>query len=195
MPTAYTAPVATGEVTTAKDFILSCARNFVHHLRDEPPSSSLKYAVASTIYSDKKEQAANEIVRLTNLSPAEKHREAESDYSGRVERKEARRARNQMQSHAYERMAAKVNAWEAPSPDHVALKNFCLAQLASSKEWDCSGDDSAKIPDKAESGESYVWRRISELSKDIEFWTKQHEDEVRRVAQANAWIAALEDSL
>jgi hypothetical protein len=200
MPTGYTASVATGATTTARDYLLKCARNFgaLIHMRDDASDAEIKYAVVGEYNSKRKEEAANEIVRLTALSPAEKHREAEAAHAERVKLCADAAAKDEEQSRAYDRMIAKVNAWEPPTPEHEALKKFAVQQLIDSKEFDCNR--AACAPDeiknsKPESGEAYVWRRISELSRNIEYHTRQHEDEVRRVTQANAWIAALESSL
>lgn len=193
----YAAAVANGEATTARDYIMLCAKRFA-----QSPEIYDGYAKS-------KEAAANEIVRLTGLSAEQKQREADearlASAARAVNSADAKIARIR----AYDRMVAKVNAWDVPTWAHEELKRFAIRQLEEARDEDLGQSVStnganvsvgascsaASAVSSNESGEAYVWRRIAELSRDIEFQTRRHEHEVQRAAMAADWLAKLEASL
>lgn len=197
MPSEYTAAVANGDATTARDYIMRCAKHFA-----QSPEVYDGYAKA-------KEEAANEIVRLTSLSVEQKQREADEARRASADRAVKAADERRVRVNAYNRMIAKVNAWDAPTWAHEELKRFAIRQLEEARDEDLGRTTSTNGAAEAvgpacsmsithpagESSEAYVWRRIAELSRDIEFQTRRHEHEVQRAADAAAWISALEDSL
>ena len=93
----------------------------------------------------------------------------------------------------YNDMLKKVVSWNPPTEDHVELKKFMVSQIEESITFDCSLSH-LSIPEKLEK-EDWISTRIEMWSKDIKYYTKNHEEEIERVNGRNNWIKQLRESL
>lgn len=196
MPTGYTAAVARGEVNHLKPFALSCARAFgaLVMMRDEPGDAPVTDAAfRPTDYHTKAIAAAEAmLLKVGAMTDAECVAEAESDHLASVKRFEEQRRENAETAERYNAMLRQVHAWQAPTAEHLSLKDFMLQQLHESLRFDCD-----YLPEITPSLSASEWRaaQIAQAQKDIAYHAPKHREEVERCAQRKAWYEALVGAL
>lgn len=196
MPTGYTHPVAEGEITELKDFAMYCARDFgaLISMRDEPMDAEIpEQFEPSTFYKDKLDEAVEKQKKLLAMSPDEAAAEALADFDRQLAARVKATTEMEEERSRYLDMLAKVQAWKPPTKEHKGLKAFMVDQLKQSIEFDCNPHWSREI--KLSSGEEYRQQMLKACEASIERYTDEHQEELERVANRNAWLKALRDSL
>lgn len=196
MPTGYTAAIYEGKNPTFEEFALDCARAFgaLILLRDSDKSEPIPQFEPSTEYDE--ERLAFAIPRLAEVNA---WTDEEADAQAIAVFDEAVREWSQRQNERltlrmrYMAMLDQVRAWEPPTEDHRALKNFMDAQLCESIEHDCRSSF-PKAP-TAQTGAEYRQAEILRLQWDIDNARKHIAEEIERTESRNAWVAALFGSL
>ena len=184
MPTGYTSKLYEGESQTPREFILMCSRAFGATIdqRDEPFVS----------YHDEALAKARVLVKEAPAwSDEEADRRAWAEHVEAVtawRKSEAKRAEIRAR---YEAMLMEVDRWSPPTADHQGLKVFMIEQLRGGIDFDCKPYD----PPAARLGSEYRADVIKQANRDVEYHTKERAEKIRRAASANAWIAALYESL
>lgn len=195
MPTGYTAAVATGEMTDFNTFVWNCARAFVPlvTLRDEPLTGTRPEPFKpSSFYEENMQRIDADLTHFLSMtsSEAEAARDAaQQELEASVANREAER---QVQAANYQAMIDKVNSWLAPTDDHLELKKFMLTQLQESLKFDCGGEYTVRALPPAE---EWWAQRITQLTEDLGYYTKEFEKEQTRVARRNQWVEQLAESL
>lgn len=196
MATGYTADVAEGTVTDFRTFALRCARAFGATImqRDNPSDEPPKHRTVSEFYTNAVPEAEAELASLRSLTLAEAQAamgaERESITRQRAEyiaEKTAKRAR-------YEAMLSEVEAWAAPTRDHLGLKSFMLEQLQESIRFDCGDSLWPPLPEEETVGE-WLQDKIELAEDTLQRLRKELAAEEERCRAANAWIDALYESL
>lgn len=194
MPTGYTADVESGKVTDFRTFALRCARNFGACImqRDDPMEEPPKHREPTDWHAREIAKAKERLTYLANLTTREAKREAEAAYNKALASYEEYAALEREQNARFDAMAEKVRAWEPPTAHHVGMKDFMLDQLRISRhDYYTSGEDRPKRL----SAEEWLAEEQRKARRDIEYHAKEHEAELARCAQSNAWIDALYESL
>ena len=194
MPTGYTADLYEGKEVTFEEFVMKCARAFgaLITMRDEPLDAPIPEEFQPSDWHLKElEEARQRLAEIQSWDEEQAEQEAKKAYQEAVRRRNEVIARNIQIRQRYEKMLVQVQAWIPPTPDHRGLKNFMIDQLKKSIEFDCS-----YVPDEPEqlSGAEYKQQQIAKVQRDIEYHTKEYEEEVKRV-QENEWLRALRESL
>lgn len=175
MPTGYTAVIADG--ITFEQFAMRCARI---PERFEP----------TTYYADVAATARAELASLAgvdaDVAALSEYTAATSAWAKRVAERADLRAK-------YDVMLSAIEAWAPPTDKHAGLKEFMRSQVADSINCDCDG--MYDTPPVRLSGAEWLAQRTSALNKSIEYRDQMHAEEVARVEQRNAWLAALRASL
>lgn len=194
MPTGYTAAIADG--IDFKTYAMNCAHAFgaLVELRDSPNAPIPDEFKPSTYHAEAIEKARADLIALAKMTPAEGERaaakafdDAETNRAVRLQEKRDLRAK-------YEAMLAKVNAWTAPTPEHVGYHEFMRTQIEQSIRFDC--DESYYLkPTKRMTGAEWAADRLASLQRDVAYHTKEHAAEVERAASRTAWVRALRQSL
>lgn len=202
MPTGYTAPVQSGEITEFKDFALQCARAFgaLIMMRDDPSDAPIpKRFEPSTYNADRLAEATAELARISDQPVSFWEAEASRTYAEALARWEERRQEKREQRTRYEAMLAKVEAWTPPTPDHEELKKFMGQQLAESIRFDCGStdEDEAKYDPKPELRQwaDYRAERLAELTRQVSYHTEENRKEIERTEGRNRWVEALRAAL
>ena len=185
MPTGYTADVQSGKVTEFKDFALQCARAFnALPIPDEfKPNSYIKTRLDETndALSDLDAMTEDEIVQASKQHNANE-----------LQRFKERMQENADQRARYEAMLSKAVEWTPPTDDHADLKGFMISQLHESIKFDCSYVHESPKP---MTPTEWLNARRSELQREVEYYTKSHEEEIQRAAKRTEWVKALKKSL
>lgn len=197
MPTGYADPVRRGEITTLRDFALSCARAFgaCITMRDEPADAPIpeEFQPSTRFYDEKEAAAEARLAELMGLTMADAEARALADYTEQVARWHERRARRAADRERYEAMLTQVEAWTPPGPDHVEFKAFMLQQLRQSIDFDCS--DKYDAAPERKSGPDWLADARTTATRDLERARRNRAEEINRVAGRNRWLRDLRDAL
>lgn len=195
MPTGYTAAIADG--ISFKEYAMSCARAFgaLVTMRDEPADAEIPEEFKPSTYHLEKWQEAKENLRiLENMTMVEAGMEARKAYRNAEEHRLKLLEEIKDLRIKYENMLAECKKYVAPTPDHVGLRYFMIAQIEESIMFDCSTSYYDK-PTVLLSGEEWLSRQIEQAKKDIKYHEEEYEKECKRVSERNAWVKALRESL
>lgn len=201
MPTGYTAPVQKGEVTDLADFALTVARGWgaLIMLRDSDQSlEATKRLIAEGAYLQHSDYHERELASArARLDELEAMTDEEALAAARAEADRVAASNREYEERAaterarYEAMLLKVEAWEPPTAEHVTFKEYMLAQLRESINFDCR-PFSLPIPEV-----SADWRdrEIDRQRERIERAEKEMVAERERNAARQEWVEALLASL
>lgn len=200
MPTGYTSDVSTGEITTLKAYALRCARAFgaTVQFRDDPLDLDLEAEIAELGSDDirchtrRLAEAKQDLKRIKNMPLGELKEEAEKENAEELLRYEETVREEAEELARYQAMIDKVEAWEAPTPDHYELKNFMLSQLRESIQFDCG---SSRFPPTPMTPAEYYASKLEHATRQIHY----HETALAKaIEQANTrrkWLTDLIESV
>lgn len=194
MPTAYTAPVNDGSITTLRGYALRCARAMgaLISMRDEPLDAPLPTKLTPSSWNaDKLAECRQRLAELRAMTNAEKKASAKKwNAENEVSRQRALSKNARIRAN-YEAMTAKVEAWDG-GPE--GLKSFMLEQLRQSLDFDVS-DDPLRYYPASRSVDEWFDAELKETLRQIEYHDKENRAEVERVAERQAWLDQLRSSL
>jgi hypothetical protein len=138
MPTGYTHPIVTGEVTTLRQYALICARAFGATIaqRDEPLTNPPRLETPRSYHDEQLECIRDDLTRLTTMTADEHHAAADAAYTAACKARDEYIVENRRTADRYAAMRDQVEQWTPPTPDHAELKTFMLSQLDSATGFD-----------------------------------------------------------
>lgn len=179
-----------------KQFALECAKAFIptkalYTLRSKEPS--LPDEVKPGTYNKTQLQdATKKLETLQRLSPEEKIVEYKKyvktiDTNFKTFKKENLKLRKN-----YEAMIKKVQGWNPPTHDHIALKSFMLSNLMDSLQNDCF-----PVYQRYHILEMDDWFKseLETATSDVKKYTEYYNDEVKDAQIKTNWIQELKKSL
>jgi hypothetical protein len=196
MPTGYTAPIQSGEITDFRDYALQCARAFgaCVMMRDEPMDKPIPDEFQpSSYHAERLAAVRDELGKIMKMTMELCGRTATEEYTKACKDQERREAEVRLVRERYESMLAKARAYVPPSDDHKSLAEFMVSQLEESLKLDCS--PSRMKESELLSPEAWKARKVEALLCDIEYHVKRQREEEERVATWNKWITDLRRSL
>lgn len=195
MPTGYTADVATGKITTLKDFALLCARGMgaLIMMRDDPIDAPIPERFEpSDFYAKELEKAQAELAELRAMSPKEWQAAADAELASRHAAKAEHDARKVEQRARYDAMIAQVRSWDG-APE--GLKAFMLEQLIGSRAFDCPEGERWYESLEPMTGEQWRRTREEDLTRKTARYAEENQKEIDRTNGRNAWVAQLRAAL
>lgn len=196
MPTGYTHNIENDDFTF-EDFALSCAKAFgaCISMRDLPNNTPIPDEFKpDTYYQGKILEVQKQIEKHLNLTDEDWVELCDKDF----EQKESRRIQSLNNNikllDNYNKMLDKVKGWQAPSEEHVCLKEFMINQIQESIDFDCD-IEYYSTPNTKDSIDVFKSETMGKLYKDLEYYTKNNEEDINRVSQRNVWIKQLRESL
>lgn len=194
MPTGYTANIEDGHITTGKEFLMLCARNFgaCVEMRDEPLSVPIPFEFSpSPYYKRRIEEAEENLSNLLSLTVDDAQAMLDKEYQDNQKRYAEAIERREKIRQKYKTVRDEVEQWEPPTPEHKELKKFALNQIA------ISGDDGWSFYETEkpkENANEWLQAKIDYERKSLERYRKDWQDEVERTNKKNKWISALRES-
>jgi len=193
MPTGYTYPVVNGEIDNLADFALNCARAFgaLIHMRDEPNDAPVPDEVApSPFYAENLDRARARLASLRAMTIAEVKAQCDAANAEAIADAAMYAEKDRVENERLDTMAARVEAWQPPTPDHAGLKAFMLEQLRTSRH---SGPSyaPATYPDAT----AWFVSQVEDAEWSVTRCEKDVRKEIERAAERTAWIRALRASL
>lgn len=205
MATAYTWEVAEGKCTSAREFILQCARGigYFYRFRDNTEEIRLD-ADPNEIFPDdsyylrelpKQRGRLRERLReLETATPEQVSALARAEFEAAERRFQEAQAERTVKRQRYEVVLEKVRAWQDPTPEHRDLKRLCVGQLEDSIKHDCEGAWFGPDPADYEPG-PWLKAKIQYLDDSITSNERNVAEEKRRTAAARTYLGELLRSL
>jgi hypothetical protein len=197
MPTGYTYAVQDGTVTELKDYALACARNFsaLITMRDDPADAPIPDEFKPSDYHlNELKEAQKRLVQLQAMTvdQCEVAARAAGDESHRDWQRHLLSAHDARER--YTAMLTKVKAWEPPTKDHVALKEFMISQLVDSIGYDCDVTylGAGPVRKRRDDWHSYELKKAKES---VDYHKEEYEAEVERCKNRTEWVRTLRESL
>lgn len=198
MPTGLTAKIYNGEEISFKDFALLCARQFgaLVHMRDEDLDAPITQREPDTYYLEELNETKKKLEEFKANPPTKEFLAKEwKEVLERLKKEDAEHNKKASELRLrYLEMLRQVQAWVPPTKEHTKLKEFMIKQLEDSIRWDCTVSDYA---DKFVTVDKYIENSLSSepLEKDVEYYQKEWDKQVRRCEEANKWVEDLIKSL
>lgn len=196
MPTGYTAFIEDGKITTAKDFLMLCARAFdaTVEMREEPLSKPIPEKLEPSDYHTKSlESARKRLEQLRVMTEDEIGAEIESEHTRRVEEKRKSQEKNRELKSRYMEILRDVTSWTPPTSEHEGLKKFAVEQIEMCLP-ETSWGMSESLPEK-ETPAQWTERNLASCLRDIEYHEKEERKEAERCDKRNKWLRDLRESL
>lgn len=197
MPTWYTKPVMDGKMTSAKDYILRCAReiDYLAFMRDEPMDAPIpETRPDDTYYQDLYEKAKKELSELLVMDENDIHREAEKWRQDKIKTEKKFYEKLTLENSRLTEMTKKLETWKPKHDSINGLRYFAIEQLGISREN--TGDIEKEIK-KIRSIPDDDWYRnkINRLNNNISYWRDQATRQTMNVSLTNQWLKELRESL
>lgn len=196
MPSAYTAPVESGEIKDLNGFAWRCARAFASliRMRDCSLDASVPLEVVPDTRRMEEQLALNqsEVLRLRGLSKPEIQARIDAEHADAVSYYWAAKKKRAAVLTRYAAMRLEVAAWSPPTPDHVGLKDFMLAQLRESEDFDCREPEQVRAKP---SPEAWLADQLEYLERQIHFREERISAERTGCFRATVWLQALRASV
>jgi hypothetical protein len=195
MPTGYTAAIEDGEITTGKDFLMQCSRNFgaMMHMREEPMGAKIEKRIPSDYYDKQLKESKEKLDFYCQMTDEEIQVEIEIEFKKAIESNKKYYESGLSKNKAYAKVLAEVLQWSPPTDDHVNLKEFAIQQIEM-----CMDDHHIKykdlIPEKLSIQEWHA-AKIEGCLENMKYYSKSKKQEEDRCKETNKWIVLLVKSL
>ena len=199
MPTGYTAIIEDNKDVTFKDYIMGCARAFgaCIEMRDEPQDKKIPKEFYTDTYNlDELRKSKNKLKEINKLSDAQLEEESEKAFNKKLRQHKASIKKYSEIEKRYKRMMVEVESWQPPTKDHKSLKDFMIQQIET-----CTQSSMAEYLEKeiAElelwTGKRWKFEQLKKVKRDIKYHTKEHDKEIKRMANRNQWLKDLRRSI
>jgi hypothetical protein len=190
VPTGHNSKLYNGEEVTFSDWLLGIARSFVMHDygADEPLVEEFKL---SSYYVERLAKARNRVDEVLAWSEEMAEREAQASYDQALAEWEHHQAEMRALSGRYMSMMYKIEAWEPPTEEHQALKEYAIGQLRSGLDNDCFSYDK---PQKL-TGEDFKHQELTEALNSSRRLEDEVESERENAERKTQWVKKLRESL
>lgn len=199
MPTGYTAFIEDGTITTAKDFIMLCARAFgvCINMRDEPLSKPIPEEFKLDTYHVKEiEKAKTKLEQIEAMTNEEIQKQCDEEYNKRIaERIGIKEYRKRMRE-KYEKVLNGIKKWNPPTQDHEGLKKFAIEQIEMCLP-DYNGNTYFDGIENVEKETVDGWRKrnIESCNDDIKYHKNKWNIEITKWKERNKWLRDLRESI
>lgn len=191
MPTGYTAGIEDGTIKTFQEYALQCTRAFgaLISMRDDPSNTPIpKEIVPDTSYHEEQlVEARAEKEELEKRTDAEWLTAYREYLSSTYRRNEERQEEFRRLKDTYAKFLRMANAYVPPTSEHVEFKEFLINQIEISKP----------TLYRVELMKFDEWKehQISGSEWNINYHTKEIEDEIAQAKARNQWLQDVYKSL
>lgn len=197
MQTGYTSSIADG--VSLRQFILSCARGMGACImqRDDPMSDLPKKREPEDYHAKQIAKANARLAEIKTMSDEVATEKALEEYNAEIKSIEDSILRNNKLKSQYEAMLSQVKGWAPPTEEHCGLKEFMVSKITDSMQFDCGGtyNENRLSGLRRLSGDEWKNKEIQSALKDLDYHTREYDEEVARCESQNRWIDALYGSL
>jgi hypothetical protein len=194
MPTSFTIPVESGEITSLSDFAMSTARAFgptiaMREMDFDAPMTDENLSFNTEGYAEDVEKAKERLAEVAAWTPEEADEAARKHNQEQLKQHLLYVRENRAAQRRYGAMLVQVEAWIPPTADHISFKQYMIDQLEGSAH-----DSNPERPEKID-GATLRAQEIESAVRKIEFSTKRRVETDVANASRISWVRALEASL
>lgn len=208
MPTGYTCFIEDGQITTGKEFLKKCIREFGCCIgqRDDPLTEPLKTDIhADPYYKKCYEEAVNRLENFRKRTSDEIRDDIINAKQKELSDKKLYLSHQELLRDRYLKVRNEVEAWIPPTPDHEGIKRFALDQIdmciPTEKDinklreqiHDLDENRNSEI-DESDIGK-YIIEETKFLERDIEYYKKKMIEDEERAANRTRFIKDFLSSL
>lgn len=202
MPTGYTVYIKNRDITTGKEFLKLCTRNFgiAIDIRDESlsvptpthfePNSYYKKAY------DKAVEVRNKYRKMTFDEAKQKMIE---NYNERIASSKEYLKDCKSEDEKYKKVRDEVAKWNPPTSEHEGLKKFALEQIDMSMNTSyckyLEDDINRQLDVSDEAVFAYMNEINEQCEKDVERAYRRWQEDLKRADEKNMWMQQFLDSL
>lgn len=202
MPTGYTVYIKNRDITTGKEFLKLCTRNFgiAIDIRDESlsvptpthfePNSYYKKAY------DKAVEVRNKYRKMTFDEAKQKMIE---NYNERIAFSKEYLKDCKSEDEKYKKVRDEVAKWNPPTSEHEGLKKFALEQIDMSMNTSyckyLEDDINRQLDVSDEAVFAYMNEINEQCEKDVERAYRRWQEDLKRADEKNMWMQQFLDSL
>ena len=202
MPTGYTAYIKDGDITTGKDFLKLCLRNFgvAINMRYEPLSKPVPTQFEPNPYYKKDYEETVEIRnKYRQMTFEEAKKELIEKHKKDIESTRKSLDKYIAEDERYMKVRDEIEKWIPPTSEHENVKKFALNQIDISLNTDireyCNNELNKDFDISDEAVYSYM-NDINEFyENDVARAYKRWQEELKRTADKNMWMKQFLDSL
>jgi hypothetical protein len=202
VPTGYTAYIKDGDITTGKDFLKLCLRNFgiAINMRDEPLSKPVPTQFEPNSYYKKDYEKTVEIRnKYRQMTFDEAKKELIDKHKKDME--SAKKSLDEFiaEDEQYMKVRDEIEKWIPPTSEHENVKKFALNQIDISLNTDMREYCNKELKKDLDISDEAVHLYMNEINEFYENSVtrayKDWQEELKRTADKNMWMKQFLDSL
>lgn len=202
MPTGYTAYIKDGDITTGKDFLKLCLRNFgiAINMRDEPLSKPVPTQFEpNPYYKNDYEKTVETRNKYRQMTFEEAKKELIDKYKKDIE--SAKKSLDEFiaEDERYMKVRDEIEKWIPPTSEHENVKKFALNQIDISLNTDMREYCNKELNKDLDISDEAVHLYMNEINEFYENSVarayKDWQEELKRTADKNMWMKQFLDSL
>lgn len=128
MLTGYTVNIEDEKITSGKEFLILCSREFGIETDSQASEETIDY------YKLRYEAAKEDLEYVKSLNLKDTVGMFRSMYESRVEKAKQALKKMEINQKRYIEIRSQIEKWNPPTPEHEKLKNFALEQIAMSMD-------------------------------------------------------------
>jgi hypothetical protein len=202
VPTGYTAYIENGDITTGKDFLKLCLRNFgvAINMRDEPLSKPVPNQFEPNPYYKKDYEETVEVRnKYRQMTFEEAKKELIEKHKKDIESTRKSLDKYIAEDERYMKVRNEIEKWIPPTSEHENVKKFALNQIDISLNTDireyCNNELNKDLDISDEAVYSYMNDVNEFYENDVARAYKRWQEELKRTADKNMWMKQFLDSL
>ena len=205
METGYTAYIQDGAITTGKDFLKLCLRNFGIgiNMRDEPLSKPVPtHFEPDPLYKKYYDKAVEDRDNFKKMSFEQVKQQLVEEQKKDVESIKESIDKYIAEDKKYIKVRKEIENWNPPTSEHEDLKKFALHQIDISLNTDKIEYYNEKLNlklDISDIKDEAVYTHINNMNKfyeqNVERTYKNWQREIKRAADKNIWMKQFLDSV
>lgn len=197
MPTGFTSAIKDG--IDFKTFVMRCSRAWgpLIIMRDDPADAKIpeKFEPRNAYQLKKIKEAQALLACLGKMSLKQAQSAAQKEYEKEFKCRQDQISSENTLREKYNKMLNEVNNW-GPPPNHVEFKKFMVGQIESSIKHDCNFFFYYRDhPIPLLTGQEWLSKSQDQALRDLEYHTKQNEQEIKAASSRTAWVQQLRKSL
>lgn len=202
MPTGYTAYIKDGNITTGKDFLKLCLRNFgiAINMRDEPLSKPVPTQFEpNPYYKNDYEKTVETRNKYRQITFEEAKKELIDKHKKDIE--SAKKSLDEFiaEDERYMKVRDEIEKWIPPTSEHENVKKFALNQIDISLNTDMREYCNKELNKDLDISDEAVHLYMNEINEFYENSAarayKDWQEELKRTADKNMWMKQFLDSL
>ena len=203
MPTGYTAYIENGSITTGKEFLKLCLREFgiAVDMRDEPLSVPVPaHFEPDGWYKDHYMNTVKKWKENESLTFAEAKLRRQREHDKEIQSARRAIARMTEVNERYKQIRKQIEAWTPPTEDYNGIKQFAIDQIEKSMNTEDQFDYYQKIIDEPfddsdEAVREYMVRHLADLQNAAERSKRDYEKAIARANEKTEFMKVFLESL